>query len=316
MSVGVQTLAINAASKRNLVHRLRSKGPVLRFEAEPVLAALCTSLALEFEIGNPDFDRFSPFLGVSPAEALEKDLVVRGSEVGLRLRRREGKPFSPRHSDLAHLLDCDSLDTDGQLKQALIFPGQVARTYRERGFELVIVRDWLLSSALCLEDSQRVKYLHANEWEIRAHIAGTQARMMARNQIAFFGAHDIVDHLFGSDRQGFESGGALCNRVLEAFERLPEGARESRPHLLSSYLIGIALDDLAQPRWYGSKAHAAVVEFCVQFLLAARPMAGCLELPDSFHSAVSAMRASTDDHLPLQNALERFAADLIPSIAC
>jgi hypothetical protein len=303
----VHVLAIDLASKRNLVQRLQSRDEILRFEQDPLLASLCTCLGLEFEIGNPAFDRFTPFLGGEPTDFWQSQLVVRDGEVGIRIERADGQPLQPRHPDLAHLLDPDSLDRNGHLTKAILFPRQIAERYERRGFKLVIVRDWILNSALSLDATKTVSYLVANEWEIRSLISKTQAPMMMRNELAFFGTHDIVDHLFDSDSAAFARGRELYEKVVSVFEQVMGGTtRVSRPHLLLAYLIGVALDDMAQPRWYGSRTHTWVVENCLLALKEAVEQTGPLDLPDSFHALAAIMRAPIGYTPALETAFDLF----------
>ncbi len=311
MASSFQILAVDLPSRRNLVQRLQSKSEILRFEEDPLLASLCTCLGLEFEVGNPAFDRLTPYLGGGPGEAWERALVLRDGEIGIRLRRANGQPLEPRHPDLAHLLDRDSIDSEGRLSQALFFPRTIAEKYRQRGFHLVIVRDWILNSALSLKAEETVSYLLANEWEIRTRIAETQAPMMTRNELAFFGTHDIVDHLFGADAEHFAALRGVHEKVVHVFNRVMEGpAQQSRAHLLLGYLIGIALDDLAQPRWYGSTTHAAVVEKCLEALLQAPIIQGGVEVPEAFHTVAALMRAPGEHASLLQMAFDVFQQSL------
>lgn len=310
MTSALQTIELGTSLKQDLVRRLQSREQILRFEEDPLFASLCTCFALDFEIGNPEFDRLSPFLGVEDLSVWEKTFVTRDNEVGLKLRRRDGVPLQPKHPDLCYLLDRSSIDEKGELSQAILFPRQIAATFREKGFHLVIVRDWILSTALCLDPGHTVRYLSTNEWEIRSHVAGTQAPMMTRNELAFFGTHDIVDHLFGADKSGFESLRAMHNRVLECFARLLQGpALHSRPHLLLAYLIGVALDDLAQPRWYGSVTHLETVDYCLAALEQAVVREADPVLPESFHAVAQWMRSSNAELAPLFSALNQFASD-------
>lgn len=303
-----RTLAATTSLKRRLAERLRSGGEILGFKEDPALSSLCTCLALEFEVGNGDFDRLGPFFGAEPTDAWEKQLFIEDGEVGLRLRRRDGKPLTPRHEDLRHLLDPSSLDDGGKLTQAVIFPRKVAATFAEKGFNLIIVRDWILSTALAEEEV--VPYIHSNEWEIKNHIATTQAVMMSNNQFAFFGTHDIVDHLFGADISRFESLKPLHLQVVECFKRtMVDEARRSRPHLVLTYLIGIALDDLAQPRWYGSRTHQRVIEACLVGLEKAKIQVEDPTMPEAFHLVAAAMRAPEKDFKALQTAITLFTEE-------
>lgn len=304
MSEAFQILSTDGSWTKNLALRLASKGEIIRFDEEPVLAALCTCAALQFEVGNLHFDRLTPFLGGEAGTQWATQLVARGQDVGVRIRRLDGRPLVPRHPDLCHLLDPSSLDETGALSQAVIFPKLVAQTYRKLGVELVIVRDWILRTALNLEPSRAVGYLETNEWEVESCVAATQSSMLTRGELAFFGTHDIVDHLFGWNQKGFEFLSPLHHRAAASLAAAAK--TRARSHLLLSYLVGVALDDTAQPKWYGSPAH----QFSIHFLLdqMGRPplSEGALSIPESFHRVASSMRDLSTD---LQQRLVEFTND-------
>jgi hypothetical protein len=303
MNHAIKTLSTDSSWKENLALRLRSKGEIVRFDEEPVLAALCTCAALQFEVGNPEFDRLTPFLGGQEGTEWRTDLVVKGQDVGVRIRRRDGRSLEPRHRDLCHLLDPSSLDEAGVLSQAVIFPRLVAETYRKRGVELVIVRDWILRTALHFGPFEAVGYLQTNLWEVEMGIAATQAAMLARGELAFFGTHDIVDHLFGWEGRGFQSLSPLYHR---AATRLAAATKtRARSHLLLSYLVGVALDDSAQPKWYGSPEHLFTVQFLLDQLERSPVREGALSIPESFHRAAHSMRNGG----PVQQSLVEFTND-------
>jgi hypothetical protein len=305
----MQPIAIHTSSKRNLAQKLSQKGEVLRFEEDPIVASLCTCLALQFEMGNEKFDRLSGFLGVDPPSAWESEIFVSNGEVGIRFWRQDGKPLQPLHTDLRFLLDPSSIDENGNLSRAVIFPSRVARHYAKLGFQLVIVRDWILNSALSAGEAT-VAYLHTNEWEVRNRIAVMQAELMVRREIPFFGTHDIVDHLFALDASGYSKLRPLHQQAATTFSRVFDCAQQdtkgSRPHLLAAYLVGVALDDLAQPRWYGSPSHAFVVDTLLAELERLRPACGSFQVPLSFHELAAEMRQAEFCRPDLERAIGRF----------
>ncbi len=309
MNQPLQRLPTDASFKRTLALRLASKGEIVRYQEDPVLAALCTCAALQFEAGNPAFDRLTPFLGGQSGTEWAVDLVVRGQDIGVRIRRRDGQALEPRHPDLCHLLDPSSLNDEGVLSQAVIFPKLVAERYRKLGVDLVIVRDWILRSALSLEASETVGYLETNLWEVEACIAATQASMLARSELAFFGTHDIVDHLFGWNAPGFRSFSSTHQRAAAALATAAQ--TKSRSHLLLSYLVGVALDDTAQPKWYGSPAHRFTIDFVLDKLESAPLREGTLAIPESFHQVANTMRSKPASFGSLRQSLATFAEDCL-----
>lgn len=303
-------LSFDSVSQRNLARRVRSLDEVFSFEEHPALASLCACVGLRFEMGNPLYDRLSPFLGREPGDAWKSELVIRDGELGIRLEPADGRPLQPRHPDLRYILDAASLDSQGRLTSAVIFPRTVSATFAKKGFRLVIVRDWILASALNSDPQKAVSYLEANTWEIQSSPVRIQGPMMLRRDLAFFGTHDIVDHLFGLDRTGFEKLRATQAQVVEKVSEVFR--RTTHPHgatLIVAYLLGIVLDDLAQPRWYGSEAHEAVLEHCQSLL--GRDSARETHLPpSSFHEVVRSMR-SGEGLAALKTALNAFATELV-----
>lgn len=276
-------VTLDAGARCALARRVREQSELIRFDAEPALASLCASVGLQFELGKPAFDRLSPFFG---ATDLETEIICTDSEFGVRLKRKDGGAFQARHRDLANVIDPSSLDERGELSRIVIFPARVAKTYARKGFELVVVRDWILSSSLAEDDESRVPYLFANEWEIQSNIARTQAWLMTKRRLAFSGTHDIADHLLSADADKF---GALSGLFEEARDVLDEGP-PSNAHLLVAYFIGVLLDDLAQPRWYGSAAHATAIREALRELDDMAPREVPLAVPDWFHQRVAAIR--------------------------
>ncbi|MBY0370986.1 hypothetical protein K2X33_09885 [bacterium] len=266
-------------------------------------------MGLEYEFGRPEYDRLSPYLNTDPSHSWDKEVFIEGGEIGLRLKRSDGQPLLPRHPDLRFILDASSLSAEGQLTQAVFFPRRIAETYRQKGFELVVVRDWILNTALSETTEDAVPYLSTNTWEIQTNIAATQAPMAVGKQLAFFGTHDIADHLLGADLEGFKKLAALHSRAVDVLQKEMEGPRRhSRPHLLVSYLAGVVLDDAVQPRWYGSQTHAYLLEQSLNRLadLPCRP--GPLDLPEAFHTVMAAARG--ENTRELAGAFQEFTAAL------
>jgi len=292
-------VSITDEAKGRLITKLRHEPEVIRFADEPALAPLCACLALQFEMGNKDFDRLSPFFGVDvsgvSSSPWDSEIISAEGEFGLRLWLKDGGRLSPRHEDLCHILDPLSLDDEGALSQVVIFPGKVARYFNSKGFDLIIVRDWLLTSSLNPDSEATVPYLVTNPWEIENNIAFRQARMMVNKQLAFFGTHDIVDHLLDADCSQFNLLGNLFEDVLDSYKKVFSGKKPARKQLLVSYLIGVLLDDLAQPKWYNSEGHEALTRIALGTLENRHSESdnpGPLELPRPFHELVSTLRSN------------------------
>ncbi len=319
MSSQAQVFPITESVKRRLVKTLQSQPDVIRFAEEPVLASLCTVLALQFEMGSREFDRLSLFFNVDLNEFSENpwrsEIISSATEFGIRLWMMDGRSLLPRHPDLANILSSESLDADGKLDQIVIYPARVAARYKEVGFDLVVVRDWLLTSALSLDPTQQVSYLKTNPWELENNIALMQVKLMTQNQLAFFGTHDIADHLLGADFHKFNELEGLYRSAQRILQEVFATECSSHPLLLQmSYFIGILLDDLAQAKWYGSKAHVKLVRMALHSLKEYKgknfyPKV-LSDLPPSFHVLVSHLREGASKQCQLTGSYMNFVHDL------
>lgn len=317
MNLGARVESIDLAAKRGLVRILERQNEVLRFDDNPVLASLCACLGLQFEMGYADYDRLSPFFGVDVVAGMgnpwRSEVFSTNKEFGVRFERKDGLPLQLRHRDLRFIIDGESFDPEGNLTRIVIYPARVARMFQQRGFDLVIVRDWLLSSSLNLDQRSRVAYLFANQWEIENNIGRMQSQLLANRQLAFSGTHDIADHLLGSDATAFSEFSTLFEDCLDTIDRvLSRGKQGSASQLTLSYLVGVLLDDLAQPRWYGSEKHSFVIREALR-LLPETPADGreeILALPDSFHALVAGIRDGKTEIVGLPFLFRSFWLDL------
>jgi hypothetical protein len=299
MSAEPQIMEITSSVRRKLVDKVQRQSEVISFEDDPALASLCTALGLQFELGRIDYDRMSPFFGVEPSSDGNNpwisEIISRDSKVGLRFRPKDGRKLEIRHPDFRYIIDPSSFDDKGELSHIVIFPGDIAATYKAKGFQLVIVRDWILTSSLNLDERTQVPYLYANQWEIENNIAATQVRLMVKNQLAFSGTHDVVDHLLGAHSSRFNVFRDLFQQVFKTYEVVfPQGQSRSWNVLVHSYLIGVLLDDLAQPKWYGSKNHEALLRMALMNIRGNQPPASDskrAEFPPSFHALVDCLRS-------------------------
>ncbi len=311
MNAMARVITLDLPRKQKLISQLRLHNEVIRFQDEPAMASLCTCLGLQFELGNPDYDRLSPFFGASSFESnpWHSEIISSHGELGVRFRRLDGVGLKLCHGDFKYLIDCSSFDEHGELSTITIFPNRVATNFRTKGFELVVVRDWILTSCLNLDGKTRVAYLFANEWEIKNNIAKTQASLMAKRQLAFSGTHDVADHLLNANSERFSFFHNLFSDAQRTFDSVfAPSTAPSRSQLILSYFIGVLLDDLAQPKWYGSRQH----EFLARQALSKLPRVTnqkrrqTLALPHSFHVLVSDLRSQNADIPRLYNGFSTF----------
>lgn len=253
---------VTAAMKENLRLKLQKYSEIFKFEDEPAFASLIAVLGLQFEIGKPEWDRFSPLLGVDlniHSNKWQSQIVALNGMIGLRLWIEGVEEFYPQHPDFSQILHESSMVGE-KLSQIVIFPQAIAHKYKKRGLELVIVRDWVLTAFLSANDTAPVNYLVTNEKEVEMNSAKHQAHLMKNNQVAFSGTHDLVDHLLGGNSAGFRENQILFDNAFELYEIVfNENSRPTTRQLNISYLVGVVLDDMAQPKWYSSKKHQTIL---------------------------------------------------------
>ncbi len=131
----------------------------------------------------------------------------------------------------------------------------MAAAYKKRGLELAIVKKWVLSSFLAETPAATTNYLLANELEIKNGTSFLQAQLMSDSQLAFSGTHDLVDHLLGGTGLAFSSRRTLYVEARDTIAEVLNKNPASHRALLLAYLVGIILDDMAQPTWYHSRKH-------------------------------------------------------------
>ncbi len=290
---------VNAEMKSNLRIILQKQEPIFSFAEQPALASLIACLGLQFEMGRLGWDRLSVPLGIELKDYRKNPwhskIVSFEEQIGICFWIPGRIEFFPRHVDFAEILHPLSLDKDGQLTQIIIFPNQVAQKYARRGLELVIVKDWVLSSFLSEGiDEKPVNYFHVNAHEIVSNSARWQAQLLAKNQVAFSGTHDIADHLLGGTVLGFKDKFEFYRRVQATYEFTFSQKAPEKSSLIVSYIMGVLLDDMAQPMWYESSAHLEFAQKTLNWLQTATtnsPRVRSLSLPRSFDFFVNALRA-------------------------
>jgi hypothetical protein len=252
--------------RSNLIQKMRFSEEVITYEQEPALASLCTSIALKFELERPEMDRLSPFWGIDPDSSQHQPYqvdIVMNRQLGFGLVINPSSPDTLRPSslELRSLIHPDSIDESGRMSRVLVFPAMVAQHFQKLGFQLVIVRDWILQTALAESSAPALNYLLANDWEMESVIAKMQLRLMMSRQLPFFGTHDIVDHLFGADLIGYLKSRDFVHRSHALItEKFADSKLMTGHQKVLAYLLGVVLDDLAQPKWYGSQRHFSAVD--------------------------------------------------------
>lgn len=292
-SLGYPVLDLDFSAKQRLAEKLKKRKSPLSFEEDPVLAALCTCVGLQHELGKKGIDRLSLFFGRDPhtfENPWQSQIIVKENKVGLRLLPVHSDPLEIRHEDFKHILSPECFDEAGNLSQIVIYPYDVWANYKRMGFDLVIVPDWLRTSAL----EETVNYFYANSWEVDSNIAATQIELMCHRRIPFSGTHDIVDHLLGADLTRYLCCEAFLLKAKAVYQNVFPVDQKPKPgSLLLSYLIGVLLDDMAQPKWYGSKTHLTLLENSLKHLAKSSLTLEKKNIPQSFHRLMEKVRAES-----------------------
>lgn len=300
--------------RENLRAMVAGKPAVFGIESEPLLGGLLACLGIRFEL-NTRLDRLAEFLGAGERR-LVGDIVREDGEYGISIAFEDGGELQPTTLELLPFFDRTSVSEDGKLARMVVFPLRVARAYRERGIELVIVRDWILSTCLAETPELAVDYNHANAWELVNNIGFMQAELMVLRRLPFFGTHDIVDHLAGASGVGLDRSGGLVERVYRKMQAVFYCDNGSAPDLVISYFFGILLDDFAQPRWYGCPRHEWLSERMLE-LWDELPLPGKLSLetlpmvPSYWTEWIASLRAGRPNfHAEQEVFLARLRVDL------
>lgn len=228
-----------------LKEELLEKPDIISFSSDPKLCSFLSCLGLKFEIENPDWDRLSIPLGAKK-RTLKAQMIMKDDLFGLVLTRMGGEEFVPHHPGFAELIDPLSLDESKVLSRIVLFPEKIAAFMQRQGIDLVIIKDWVLDSFL--SEGKGYNYQFASEQEMNSQSALRQAQMLSRKQISFSGTHDLVDHLLGLNE-------SKLFQARNYFEKSLDYIQKHSENKVLTYTTGVILDDLAQPKWYGSQKH-------------------------------------------------------------
>lgn len=306
-----QKFETSDALRANLAKRVEKKESIFPIQSDPLLGSLVSSLGLAHEMGNREQDRLSFLLGVDlQREHWEKEIISFQGEIGLRAFVPGREELRPLHEDFAKILHPFSIQ-NGRLSQVVIFPAQVARNYAALGIELVVVRDWALTTFL---KDTKLNYLVVNEHELHSNIALTQMDLIRHRRLAFTGTHDIGDHLLGASVSGFASCDSLLQETESVFAMAFREGKRNRD-LVLSYFVAVMLDDLVQAQWYNSSVHQSAVRRALALMRdsANLPDLSRATLPRSFHELVSALRDRSDRGVRREMYFLEFTRDLVDS---
>ena len=279
--------------KPGLARKLSLQPSVLSFHHDPLLSSALASLGLVQEVGHPTNDELlrhmkDPFSG-QEVKKLQAEMVTHQGKIGVRI---EGDgPLHCDHPHLSRIMDFENTRSD----QMVFFPSDIAHHLAAQGIEVVIYRPWAENSVLTEVDPNQSFYM-TNLWEIQNNDALSMAKLLAKRQLVFLGTHDLVAHVAGASREAWDFLEALAQDLIPELDLEP-GFHQSLPHLLLTYLIGVVLDDLAQPRNDRETGRLRAIGLLREKLRWAKaevpPQEAHWEIPPEFSAAVETTRTNT-----------------------
>lgn len=108
--------------------------------------------------------------------------------------------------------------------------------------------------------------MKTNTTELSNNYAQIQVKMLTNKQIAFMGTHDLVDHLLDGNSKAMITNNNFFTDIQNVFiKNFNTSLKKNNSKLILSYLIGVLLDDLAQPIHYKSQKHIYVIKKCLSY---------------------------------------------------
>lgn len=267
---------------------------------EPFLGSLLTCLGLQFEMKSQSMNRLGPYFGISSEVPWESEIISEKGNIGIRLWVEGVNQLLPQNKDFFQILDASSINSSGDISELVIFPFNIYEIFKKKNMDLVIVRDWVLDTFLCPEE-QRVNYLLVNSHEIETRSSMIHTQLLAERRFPLSGTHDIVDHLIDFDNDGFNENLPVIQYANKVFKSL--STENLNPmQLITSYLVGVIVDDLAQPKWYRSEKHLNLATILLKELKNLKSPADMpLELTHSANLLITELRDPKKTFLEMQN---------------
>ncbi len=261
-------LTLSETEISTLRERVSTLPAITSAAEDPKLFALVAALGIQQEIGTIH-DELARFIyhadtGIpAPLSQFGAKLVTQNGHVGVRITATEDFPWEVRLRGFRELIHPDE---SAQIRQCVIFPLSIARIAAHRGVELVIVREWALNTVFGRFDRSR-PYYETNAWELVQNDTLTYSALLARKQVAFLGTHDLTAHVAGISSLATSAlqsvGQDIHLRLSRYFQQI---SQPSVATLILPYIAGVILDDLAQPRNYGSESRSIVLKSVMQAL--------------------------------------------------
>lgn len=240
-------------SLRTQVHRYPE---VIPFSKGGEDLSLMASLGVVREVGtvNDELSRFTfdAQTGKSiPKERLKGTIVQYRGRYGFRIWAEGISEIEIRIVGFRQLLHPEfSFDSEGRVKQVVIFPHTVAKILESEGVELTFVRPWAENTIFGGFNPNQGFY-QTNLWELVNNDSLRFAKLLEERRLPFIGTHDLVAHIAGVKKEKWDALVQYSVDVRTTIETYYKGLTD--PNIASRvlpYAAGVILDDLAQPPNY------------------------------------------------------------------
>lgn len=229
--------------------------PVLN---DPSFAGLVVSLGIQQEIGSIH-DQLADYIFdpdtqiLVPRSVLRAELVKLRDKVGVKIWAEGFSALDIRIAGFRSLLHPDySFNPNGSIRECVIFPESVAKIAALEGTEVVLVRPWGLNTIFGGFDVSK-PYYETNMWELANYDTRRYAKLLKNRQVAFLGTHDLVSHIAGLKKAAWSELQLRGEKSFDLLEAFSLESKKLQPYaLVLPYLLGVIMDDLAQPANYES----------------------------------------------------------------
>lgn len=259
----LKAFQLNAQMKNSLKALVELRESEFNFIDHPQLAGFVASLGIHQEVGtlNDELHRhiYNKVTNGNPSlESMQSEIVSYKGRLGVRVFSSESENLHIDNPQIVHLMHPEfSRNARGDIHQLVFFPQTISEIIALQEVELIIVKDWALNTVFGGFSSDKNFYV-TNEWEIRQNDGLRMARLMTQKKLAFFGTHDLTAHVAGTDGHEWKKLSSLAKDLIPT---LSSGNQNAITHLIIPYIIGVLLDDLAQPNHYSCQQRLATIGY-------------------------------------------------------
>lgn len=294
-------LLLSPEEKEALRTKLLKKSEIVPLVTDPKYFAEVIALGIQQEIGTIH-DEFSTFLfcghtGVKVSrESLKAELIEYRGYTGVRIWAEGFGAVDPRVRGIRTLLYPElSYNKAGEIYQCVFFPEIIWQIAALEGAELVSVKPWGINTVFGGFDATK-SYYEGNMFEFVNIDAIRYAQLLEKRQIVFWGTHDLVSHVAGLRKSAWPELEARGRAARLLFEEYFVGIQNPAPYaLVLPYVLGMLLDDMAQPMNYNSESRRFVIDLLMDAIRSKviHPERGAylMKFPDNFERLINLARA-------------------------